>query len=280
MAVPLAHGKGDLRRMKNSIRGVLVVAAMASAVTLSAQTANQSPQPTPQAQAAPESTPTADEIVSKYVAAIGGKEVISQVKTISTEGTMEAMGNEAPITMVLVDGVGMKSETDFNGQKIINCYSNKGSWMVNPMASASDPTPVPDEQAKTSLANIYVGGALYDYAAKGSKIELLGKNGDAYKVKLTTKDNADLTYLIDSTTFLIKTITIKAEIQGQQTDVTNSASDYRKTEVGLMLPYTMTIDYGGQFSLTINVKKVEFNKTIDPAVFEMPKPAEAPKPAA
>lgn len=280
MAVPLAHGKGDLRRMKNSIRGVLVVAAMASAVTLSAQTANQSPQATPQAQAAPESTPTADEIVSKYVAAIGGKEVISQVKTISTEGTMEAMGNEAPITMVLVDGVGMKSETDFNGQKIINCYSNKGSWMVNPMASASDPTPVPDEQAKTSLANIYVGGALYDYAAKGSKIELLGKNGDAYKVKLTTKDKADLTYLIDSTTFLIKTITIKAEIQGQQTDVTNSASDYRKTEVGLMLPYTMTIDYGGQFSLTINVKKVEFNKTIDPAVFEMPKPAEAPKPAA
>jgi len=28
---------------------------------------------------------------------------------------------------------------------------------------------------------------------------------------------------------------------------------------------------GGQFALTVTVKKVELNKTIDPAIFEMPK---------
>jgi hypothetical protein len=37
------------------------------------------------------------------------------------------------------------------------------------------------------------------------------------------------------------------------------------------MPYTLDIDFGGMFSLTTNVKKVEVNKEVDPAIFEMPK---------
>jgi hypothetical protein len=39
----------------------------------------------------------------------------------------------------------------------------------------------------------------------------------------------------------------------------------------------MGIDLGGQFQLTIAVTKVEVNKTIDPAVFDMPAAPAAPK---
>ena len=42
------------------------------------------------------------------------------------------------------------------------------------------------------------------------------------------------------------------------------------------MPYAMDIDFGGQFQLSLAIKKVEMNKTIDPATFEMPKPAAAP----
>ncbi len=69
-------------------------------------------------------------------------------------------------------------------------------------------------------------------------------------------------------------------MQGQPVDVTTKLSDYRKTEVGYMVPYAMDIDLGGQFSLTITVKKVELNKTIDPAIFAMPKAPAAAVPAA
>ena len=113
------------------------------------------------------------------------------------------MGNDSPSTTTLVDGVGFKSETDINGAKIVTCYTDKGGWNVNPLAGQNDPAPMPDDVYNAGKGQIFVGGPLYDYAAKGSKVELMGKDGNNYKIKLTTKEGVDSTYLIDATTFLV-----------------------------------------------------------------------------
>src|SRR5215472_1556238 len=119
------------------IRGIFLISALAGAVALSAQAPSTSPQtPSPAAQTPAAPAPTADEVIQKYLAAVGGKDAISQVKSISTESSVQVMGNEAPSTTVIVDGVGYKSETEFNGMKIVTCYNDKGGWSVNPMAGA------------------------------------------------------------------------------------------------------------------------------------------------
>ena len=117
--------------MKNFIQGILVVSALASAVSLSAQTAG--------------------EIVSKHVAAIGGKDAISQVKSVYMETSITMMGGENPSTTTIVNGVGYKSETDFNGTKIVQCYTDKGGWTINPMAGAATATPMPACSCPSSL---------------------------------------------------------------------------------------------------------------------------------
>jgi len=252
--------------MKNLIRGIIVFSALAGAVSLPAQT--------------PDSGPTADDIVQKHIAAIGGKESIAKVKSVSMESSAQVMGTEAPGVTQIVDGVGFKSETDFNGTKIVQCYTDKGGCMVNPMAGSADPAPMPEDQYKIGKGQIYIGGPLFDYQAKGSKIELISKDDKIFKLKLTTKDNVESTYVLDAATYLIKSQVTRGKMQDQDVDITTTFDDYRKTDAGYLLPYSMNIDLGGQFQIGVTVKKIELNKAIDPAVFEMPKtPAPATKPA-
>jgi len=212
---------------------------------------------------------TVDEIINKHIDAIGGKEKLGQVKTLYTENSVEVMGNQAPVTEYLLEGKGYKNETEFNGSKIIQCYSDKGGWLINPMAGGTDAQPMPEELYKAGKDLIYIGGALQDYAAKGYKVELTGNENGSHKIKVTN-GNTESNYFIDATTFYLTKSIIKGEMMGQPVDVTTTFSDYKKTEFGIFLPYTKTIDLGA-FSLISRVNKVEVNKEIDPKIFEMPK---------
>lgn len=213
---------------------------------------------------------TVDEIINKHIEAIGGKEKLSQAKSLYVENTMDVMGNQAPTTEYLLDGKGYKNETDFNGAKIINCYTDKGGWSVNPMMGISDPQAMTAEVYSAGKDNIYIGGALADYATKGNKIELLGKEENNHKLKVTT-GTSEAIYFIDASTYYIAKITAKADLGGQSTEIISSFSNYRKTEFGLVLAYEKTVDFVGSFTIAFKVNKIEINKEIDPKIFEMTK---------
>jgi hypothetical protein len=212
---------------------------------------------------------TVDEILSKHTEAIGGKEKLGQVKSLYSEITIDVMGNAASSTEYILTGKGYKSEVDFNGSKIVNCLNDKGGWSLNPMAGDVSAQAMPDAIYKASKGQLYPGGALVDYAAKGYKAELVGKEGNDFKIKISTDGN-EMFYFVDPSSYQVNKMIVKAEVMGQQTEVITTFSDYKKTDFGIVLPHTRNVDFG-QFQLAQKVNKVEVNKEIDPKMFDMPK---------
>jgi hypothetical protein len=216
---------------------------------------------------------TADEVVNKHIAAIGGKDVITKIKTQVTDADLEVMGSTLTSQTTIVVGVGFKNVANFNGQEIIQCVTPTGGWMINPLQGQTDPQPLPEDQVKAAQSAFDLGGELFNYQAKGSKVELAGTekigSADAIKLKLTNKEGKSTLYFIDPATYYVVKRETTSTIQGQDVTAVSTFSNFKKTDIGYVMPYTTVSNQG--FEITINVTKVEFNKEVDPKIFEMPK---------
>lgn len=215
-------------------------------------------------------TLTLDQIIAKHLQAVGGADKIAQLKSMYTEGTLQMMGTEAPNITYVQNGKGYRNETEFNGQKIIRVLTDAGGWQVNPLAGASTPQPLSDEEYKMNKEQLTIGDPFVGYKEKGSTAELVGKENGAYKIKMKSKDNTETTFFVDSATYHVTKTVTNGSFQGQTVEVSTAMSDYQKTDVGYVIPHNITIDMGG-FAFTLLIKKVEMNKPIDPKLFEMPK---------
>jgi hypothetical protein len=215
---------------------------------------------------------SADDIINRYLDSLGGKDKIGQVNSLYMEATSQIMGNDAPVTVNMINGKDYKSETEFNGQKIVRCYTEKGGWTINPFMGGDGAVAMTDQEYNSVKGDLFIGGALYNYAANHvGKAELQGKEDSTYKIVLTDPDSLVTTYYIDTANYLLTKMVRTGEMQGQQVDVTTTFSDYKKTDAGVAFPFSTNIDFGGNFSMATTLTKVDFTKTIDPAIFEMPK---------
>ncbi|MDO6433069.1 hypothetical protein Q4E93_20845 [Flavitalea sp. BT771] len=236
--------------MKTLMKGAILVFATLGIVTTQAQ--------------------SVDEIIGKHIQALGGKTVLNAIKSVYVESTVEIMGNEAPSITYILNGKGYKNELDFNGTKIIQCVTEKGGWAINPMAGSTTAQAIPADQLKNYQLQLNVGGPLMDYATKGYKAELIGKDSAAYKIRLTTTDGINIVYFVDQKTYLIDKAVNKVSMGGQDIETTAVFSDYKKTDAGYVVAYSQQVILP-QVTLNIINKKVELNKEVDPAIFEMPK---------
>ncbi len=217
---------------------------------------------------------TADEIVNKYIDAVGGKAKLETLKTSYSEGEMSIMNNPAPFTSSVIDGKASRSEMNFNGQKIITCYSAGAGWTVNPLAGITEPTPMPAGQADMGPITYDLKGPLYNYGAKGYKLELAGKeklnNADVFKLKLNTKDSTEIDCYIDAASWLLLKTVIKVTVSGQPVEISIATSGYQKTNIGLLMPFVSEVNYPG-LTIVSTTKMMDMNRDIDPAIFVMPK---------
>jgi hypothetical protein len=219
---------------------------------------------------------SATEIADKSAAARGGLQAWRNVKTLVLVGKMGAGGNQRatlqvpntasagivtrknsaqslpsrpaeevqlPFRMELARPHKMRFELDFAGQTAIQVYDGTNGWKLRPYLNRRVVEAFTEDELKISSAQSELDGPLMDYAAKGTRIELVGtekvEDHDTYKIKMTMKNGQALHVWIDAQTFL----ETKVEGQPRRMDGTVHpvevySRDYRQVD-GLQIPFIL-----------------------------------------
>ena len=214
---------------------------------------------------------TVDEIVDKHVAAMGGLDKLSAVKTLATEQSVSVQGQEIPLKTVIVVGKSMRSDMSIMGNSMISVVDGTTGWMVRPamMGGTGEPEDMPAAQLKQSSSQLNPFGSLVNYKDNGATVELVGKEkmgkNDVYHLKVTNKDGQMVDQFLDANTYLVSKV--KTTAQGQ--DVEIEFSDYKDVE-GIKMANTMEMDNPQAGHMVFSTNKVVVNGPVDETVFKKP----------
>jgi len=225
--------------------------------------------------AVPASAQTLDEILAKNYKAKGGLDKIKAVNTVRTTGTMTlGPGMEVPFVMEQKRPGSLRMEIALQGMTVVQAYDGKTGWMLTPLQGRKDPEPIPEDALRQIDLQADMDGPLVDYKAKGSTLELLGKekagDADAYKLKLTLKTGDTLVIYLDADRFLEVKMEARMRIRGTDVESETSIGDYREV-AGMMVAHAMeSSQKGAPQKQKMTIKKVEVNVPMEDARFKMP----------
>jgi hypothetical protein len=213
---------------------------------------------------------TVDEVINKHIDAIGGKENWLKVSSFKMEANISVQGMEIPVNIFQVHNKAQKQEYTVMNMTGYTILTAEAGWSFNPMMGQSKPEPMSKEEVELGKESLNIQGDLLDYAAKGSKAELMGKEDvdgtECFKLKLTRKSGNEYVYFIDPSNYYIIRSLNKVKANGQEVEQKVNFSNYKKLPEGIVVPLTME---NSSIPAPINVKKVEVNVPIEDAVFKV-----------
>ena len=202
-----------------------------------------------------------------------GQEKMTKIKTVVTTGilTYVTAGMESSITMYQARPNKLRLEAEFMGSKVIQTYNGTTGWMYAPAMGVSEPQEMGAEEIKTVLQQANFESPLWNYQEKGSSVELAGSSddGSAHKVKMTQKDGEVMTFFIDKKSHLISGLVMVQIMGGAEAEVESSMKDYKAVN-GIQTAHYVSTKMDGAVVVTMIIESREYDKEIDPALFEKP----------
>ncbi len=217
---------------------------------------------------------TADEIIAKYVAKIGGMEKIQAIKTMRVTGKFIGGGGFEAVTVDESKRPNMqRSEFRLQGMTGISAYDGKTGWKIEPWQGKKDAESLSEEEMKQYLESDF-DDALINYKQKNLKVEYVGmdevEGTDAYKLKVTYPTGTVKHYFMDTDYYVPIKIETKRTIRGAEVEFETILGDYK--EVGGVY-YAHSIENGAKGSPNrseVVLEKIEVNVPLDDSRFMRP----------
>ena len=210
---------------------------------------------------------TADEIVNKHIAAMGGAAKISTLKTVKLEGNLNTRGIDVPVTLTKQHMSGLRLDLEVMGTSNYQLANATKGWIFMPIMQQTEPKEMSPEEHKSVISQLDIQGALFNYKDKGYTVEYAGKEKvdgkDAFKL-LVVKNGNKVQYFIDPTTYFVLKTAAKAVVPGQagEIDVETTFTDYKQNADGYWFPYTNVSLQG-----TITFSNISTNLAVDEKIF-------------
>ena len=215
---------------------------------------------------------TAEEVIQKYTVNMGGLDAINKISSAKMTGTFSSQGNDFPLSTVILNGKGMRTDIDVMGQAVTNSYFNGKGWKINPFAGAPSATDVTGNELIDFKSQSYLANQLMDHKARGHKVELTGdetiEGVSAYNIKLTNIEDGKITnYFISKSDHILLKSTTTRDIQGQSTEVETFYSELKDFS-GVKLFMERSSRIAGEEFQKIRFDKVELNVPVDQKIFD------------
>jgi outer membrane lipoprotein-sorting protein len=235
------------------------------------------------------SAETADEIIAKHIAAIGGADKLEAVKTERLVGTMKMGGAaEQPFILELARPNRMRMVVTIDGKRNIQVFDGKNGWASMPSQGVDGPQLLPVEAARRMEEQADIDGLLFDYAAKGRTVRYVGAldvgGVPTHELELTLKSGDVLNLYLDAKTYLLVRQAGTIEADDEDIDTVTTFGDYRAVD-GLMIAHSISSRTADSPSGSVmKISKVEINPNIDDGRFFGPEarpssPEQPSKPA-
>ena len=208
-----------------------------------------------------------DDIINKYVEARGGKDKLNAMQSVYMEGSRAMMGNEVLVKVTMVQGKLYRNDFEMGGTTGYTIVTPAEGWSFIPMQSPKVES-IPADRLKTMQGQLDIAGPLVDYASKGNKVELQGKETidgkDAYKIKITLSTGKEVTYYLDTKTDLLIQTRQMSPARGKNApvEIITNYSDYKLFD-GIMFPQTIANPGGGMMAGSTTFDTIIVNKTIE-----------------
>jgi hypothetical protein len=228
---------------------------------------------------------TADDIIAKYMDAMGGKDKLLSIHSVYQEGVAVMQnGTEIETKTWRVQGRLYRQEISFGMGNVVTILTPKQGWSSNPRDGGAYKL-MTDEQVRNQQIQLDCAGPLVDYAAKGYKAESIGKDTvsgqECFQVRLTSATGTVITFSIDNKNWYVLRAVYKGpgmfggggggngggRRSGADGEFKLDFADYQKTPDGYSFPYTLII---GGFNAKSSIEKIEVNKPVDEATLSRP----------
>jgi len=211
---------------------------------------------------------TADEIITKHLAAIGGADNWKKVNSVKIEGVVKIQGGaEATVSQTILNGKGTRQDISFMGMNGYQFSTPTSGWSFMPFQGQAAPEAMTAEAVAEAASELDAQGSLVDYASKGHTVEYLGKDDvegtECYKIKVNLKSGKPETHYIDTKSYLIIRTATTQKANGQEMEVVTNFSNYEKLPEGIVIPKSLGLPFG-----EMNITKVTINGPVDESIFK------------